>query len=151
MDFAPIERIRLPATESCESSKSLTPICPDHILGGEVKSYAHQARRRVIRRRLFGDVCTGGHSRCSLPEICPEERADLDRTRRPQSAHCRGQYLVSRRIEERAAREDRVCPSIRASDVRGERTPPETVHRGYGAYRSHRPERHHQFRSDQLL
>jgi hypothetical protein len=32
MDFAPIERIRLPATESCESSKSLTPICPDHIL-----------------------------------------------------------------------------------------------------------------------
>jgi hypothetical protein len=31
-DLTPIERIRLPDTESCESSRSLTAIYPDHIL-----------------------------------------------------------------------------------------------------------------------
>jgi hypothetical protein len=34
-----------------------------------LKSDAHEARSRVIRRRLLGDVCTGGHSRCSVVSL----------------------------------------------------------------------------------
>ena len=74
-----------------------------------------------------------------------------DRSRGPQGADRGGQRLVSRRLQEREAGPDRICPSVRAPDVQRERELRQGFLRPDGAGRRHRHERHHQRGPNQLL
>src|ERR1022692_5190407 len=72
---------------------------------------AYAARNPALSAFLPVPACPG--RRHPLPEIRPRERTDPDRPRGSQSPHRRGQRLVSRRIEERAPRQDRLRPPLR--------------------------------------
>ena len=66
------------------------------------------------------------------------------RPRGHEGAGHRRQRLVPRRLEEREARQDRVCAPLRAPDVQRHRELPRRVLRAVRAGGRHRHERHHQ-------
>ena len=83
--------------------------------------------------------------------VHPAQRPARDRAHRPQGADRRGQPLVPRRQQGRAARPHRLRPPVRAPDVPGLGEPQGRILRALRAGRRHRPERHHQPGPHQLL
>ena len=88
----------------------------------------------------------------SRTAIHPAERPDADRARGPQGADRRGEHLVPRRLQERAAGPHRLRAPVRAPDVQRERALRQGLFQGplerAGATE---PERHDQRRPHQLL
>ena len=98
------------------------------------------ATRRPVRRRH------------PVRAVRAAERPDAPRPRGPQGPDRRGQRLVPRRLEERAAGPHRLRPPVRAPDVQRERALQQGLLPGPArARRRHRPERHHQRGPHQLL
>ena len=84
-------------------------------------------------------------------EIHARQWPDGRRPHRPQGADRGGQRLVPRRLEERAARQDRLCPPVRAPDVPGHRALTTTSTSSRWSRSAPPTERHDQLRPHQLF
>ena len=87
----------------------------------------------------------------SVPALRPRQRAHADRARGPQGADRRRQRLVPRRLEERAAREDRLRAPVRAPDVPGQRALERRVLQGLRSRGRDGDQRDDGLRSHELL
>ena len=75
------------------------------------------SRRRAGSGRAGAGLRAGQPGRHPAPEVRARQRPDRHRPRGPQGAGRRGQHLVQCRVEGRAQGQDRLRPSVRASDV----------------------------------
>ena len=113
----------------------------------------HRPRTRRPTREGRAPGGAAGHRdpEDRLPALRASERPRPHRPRGPQGAHRGRERLVPRGLEERAPREDRVRPPLRAPDVQRQRALQRRLVQGDRAHRRHGPQRHHQPRPDQLL
>ena len=100
-----------------------------------------------------GAVCRPGHSASAVRDVHAAERARSDPVAGSPAADRRGQYLVSRRAGQRGPGPHRLRAPVRAHDVpgleaRAAATRTSSCSKRAGAQRH---QRHHRFRSHQLL
>ena len=110
------------------------------------------AARPWRRRRPAATPATPGRrGPHPVREIHARQWPDRHGPHRPQGADRGGQRLVPRRLEERIARQDGVCPPVRAPDVPGLRALRRRVLQAVRAGRRDQHERHDQLRPHQLF
>ena len=110
-----------------------------------------RARAPARRRVAAGGGVRPVRLRHPPQDLRPRQRPAVDRARGPLGAGRGRERLVSRRLAQRAARQDRVRAPVRALLLQRVRALSQGLPRGDGRPWRQQPQRHHVGRSHQLL